>query len=223
MKKFIFISVSILIFCSIISCESMDATYKDFVKDGPIMYLTRLSKDSITVRNGWERVLISFPIVKDGRSTKIALALNQSDTVRYELAKNKRTDILLENMREGSIIFSAWLEDDELNKSLATDFTGTIYGTQYQSYLLNRSIVSKSMQSGNLVIKYSMLLDSTLVASRLTWNKGGEETTKTSYYNKEGQDVLEDFTGDSFIMETLYAPQENVLDKIWSKPVKYTK
>lgn len=33
MKKFIFISVSILIFCSIISCESMDATYKDFVKD----------------------------------------------------------------------------------------------------------------------------------------------------------------------------------------------
>ncbi len=39
MKKFIFISVSILIFCSIISCESMDATYKDFVKDGPIMYL----------------------------------------------------------------------------------------------------------------------------------------------------------------------------------------
>ena len=212
MKKFIFISVSILIFCSIISCESMDATYKDFVKDGPIMYLTRLSKDSITVRNGWERVLISFPIVKDGRSTKIALALNQSDTVRYELAKNKRTDILLENMREGSIIFSAWLEDDELNKSLATDFTGTIYGTQYQSYLLNRSIVSKSM-----------LLDSTLVASRLTWNKGGEETTKISYYNKEGQDVLEDFTGDSFIMETLYAPQENVLDKIWSKPVKYTK
>ena len=46
---------------------------------------------------------------------------------------------------------------------------------------------------------------------------------KISYYNKEGQDVLEDFTGDSFIMETLYAPQENVLDKIWSKPVKYTK
>ena len=74
-----------------------------------------------------------------------------------------------------------------------------------------------------IVIKYSMLLDSTLVASRLTWNKGGEETTKISYYNKEGQDVLEDFTGDSFIMETLYAPQENVLDKIWSKPVKYTK
>lgn len=69
------------------------------------------------------------------------------------------------------------------------------------------------MQSGNLVIKYSMLLDSTLVASRLTWNKGGEETTKISYYNKEGQDVLEDFTGDSFIMETLYAPQENVLIK----------
>lgn len=91
---------------------------------------------------------------------------------------NKRTDILLENMREGSIIFSAWLEDDELNKSLATDFTGTIYGTQYQSYLLNRSIVSKSMQSGNLVIKYSMLLDSTLVASRVNLEQGRRRNNK---------------------------------------------
>ena len=105
MKKFIFISVSILIFCSIISCESMDATYKDFVKDGPIMYLTRLSKDSITVRNGWEKSVDFISDSERRRSTKIALALNQSDTVRYELAKNKRTDILLENMREGSIIF----------------------------------------------------------------------------------------------------------------------
>ena len=160
MKKFIFISVSILIFCSIISCESMDATYKDFVKDGPIMYLTRLSKDSITVRNGWERVLISFPIVKDGRSTKIALALNQSDTVRYELAKNKRTDILLENMREGSIIFSAWLEDDELNKSLATDFTGTIYGTviagasgNYDAVIAALHMEPKKLRIGDIEVK----------------------------------------------------------------------
>ena len=44
------------------------------------------------------------------------------------MAKNKRTDILLENMREGIYHFSAWLEDDELDKSLATDFTGTFYG-----------------------------------------------------------------------------------------------
>ncbi len=80
------------------------------------------------------------------------------------------------------------------------------------------------MQSGNLVIKYSMLLDSTLVASRLTWNKGGEETTKISYYNKEGQDVLEDFTGDSFYNgNPCMLRRKNVLDKIWSKPVKYTK
>ena len=70
-------------------------------------------------------------------------------------------------------------------------------GTQYQSYLLNRSIVSKGMQSGNLVIKNIPCCWTTLVASGLTWNKGGEETTKISYYNKEGQDVLEDFTGDS--------------------------
>lgn len=223
MKKLIFILVNILFICSIVSCDPMDATYKDFIKDGPIMYLTRLSKDSLVVRNGWERVHISFPIVKDGRSTRIALALNQTDTFRYDLAKNHRTDILLENMHEGSVIFSAWLEDDELNKSLPTDFTGNIYGAQYQSYLLNRPIVSKTMNSGNLIIKYSMLLDSLSVASRLTWNQEGVEKTRISFYNKEERDTLYGFTGDTFVMETLYVPDENALDSIWSKPAKYSK
>lgn len=223
MKKFIFTLVSIWVLCIIVSCEPMDSTYKDFVKDGPIMYLTRISSDSLIVRNGWERALISFPIVKDGRSTRIALALNQSDTIRYDLAKNKRTDILLNNMREGSIIFSAWLEDGEMNKSLPTDFTGTIYGPQYQNYLLNRSIVSKTMMSGNLIIKYSMLLDSVSVASRLTWNQGDVKTTKISYYNKEERDTLYNFTGITFEMESLFVPDENALDSIWSKPIVYTK
>ena len=223
MKKFIFILANIWILCSVVSCEPMDATYKDFIKDGPIMYLTRLSQDSIIVRNGWERVQISFPIIKDGRSTRVALALNQNDTLRYDLVKEKRTNILLENMREGSIILSAWLEDNESHKSLSTDFTGVIYGAQYKSYLLNRPIVSKTMTSGDLIIKYSMLLDSTLVASRLTWQDGDIQKTKVSYYYPSATDTLFNFKGDSFIMETLYAPDKNVLDSIWSKPVTYSK
>lgn len=223
MKKFIFILVSIWTLCFVVSCEPMDSTYKDFIKDGPIMYLTRLSKDSLVVRNGWERIQISFPIVKDGRSTRIALALNQNDTVRYDLAKNQRTDILLNDMREGSIIFSAWLEDNELNKSLSTEFTGVVYGSQYKTYLLNRPIISKTVDSDNLIVKYSMLLDSTLVAARLTWNQGDEKITKTSYYYKSERDTLYNFTGDSFVMETLYVPDKNALDSIWSKPVTYSK
>lgn len=223
MKKIIFILGSIWMLCFIVSCEPMDSTYKDFIKDGPIMYLTRLSKDSLVVRNGWERVQISFPIVKDGRSTRVALALNQSDTMRFDLKKNERTTILLDNMREGSVIFSAWLEDGELHKSLPTDFTGTIYGTQYKNYLLNRPMLSKKMEGADLIIKYSMLLDSTLVASRLTWNEGDVKKTKVSYYKESAQDTLYNFTGSTFELETLYAPDKNVLDSIWSKPVTYSK
>ena len=223
MKKFIFILANIWLLCSIVSCEPMDATYKDFIKDGPIMYLTRLSKDSLLVQNGWERIQITFPVIKDGRSTRIALALNQSDTIRYDLAKDQKTKILLNDLREGSMILSAWLEDNESNKSLPTDFTGTVYGTQYKSYLLNRPIVSKTMNSGNLIIKYSMLLDSTLVASKLTWTEGDKQKTKVSFYYPSGEDTLFNFKGDSFVMETLYAPDKNVLDSIWSKPVTYPK
>ena len=79
------------------------------------------------------------------------------------------------------------------------------------------------MSSGNLVIKYSMLLDSTLVASRLTWHDGDIEQTKISYYDASGTDTLSNFQGNSFTLETLYAPDKNVLDSIWSKPVTYSK
>lgn len=187
------------------------------------MYLTRLSEDSLEVHNGWNRIMVSFPIIKDGRSTKVAISLNQVDTTRYDLAKGGRTEIFIDNMKEGSVVFSAWLEDDEENKSLTTDFTGTVYGVQYQNYLLNRPIVSKTMNSGNLIIKYSMLLDSVSVASRLTWNDNGVEKTKISFYKESERDTLYNFTGSTFTMETLFVPEKGVLDSIWSKPVTYNK
>ena len=94
MKKFIFISVSILdYFVPLYLASQWMRLIRTLFKDGPIMYLTRLSKDSITVRNGWERVLISFPIVKDGRSTKIALALIKVILSDMSWPKIRRTDI----------------------------------------------------------------------------------------------------------------------------------
>ena len=223
MKKCALILINTLILSFIVSCGPMDETYKDFIKDGPIMYLTRVSGDSLEVHNGWNRVMVSFPIISDGRSSKVAIALNQTDTVRYELAKGERTKVYFNDMREGSVVFSAWLEDDEQNKSLTTDFTGTVYGVQYQNYLLNRSIVSKKMESGNLIIKYSTLLDSVSVASRLTWSDNGVEKTKISFYNEDERDTLYNFTGTNFTMETLFVPEEGMLDSIWSKPVVYNK
>lgn len=223
MKKCALLLVNILILSFIASCGPMDETYKEFIKDGPKMYLTRLAVDSLEVHNGWNRIMVSFPVIKDGRSTKVAISLNQSDTTRYELAKGKRTEVLINDMREGSVVFSAWLEDDEQNQSLTTDFTGTVYGVQYQNYLLNRPIVSKTMKSGNLIIKYSMLLDSVSVASRLTWNDNGVEKTKISFYNSDERDTLYNFTSTSFKMETLFVPEKGVLDSIWSKPITYNK
>lgn len=223
MKKHIFILVGVMMLNLITACGPMDETYKDYIKDGPIMYLTRLAEDSLEVRNGWERIEVSFPVITDGRSTKVAVSINQTDTVRQNLANGARTAVLLNNMKEGSVVFTAWLEDDEGNKSLSREFEGRVYGTQYQNYLLNRSIVSKTMSSGNLIVKYSMLLDSVTVASRLTWNNNGVETTKVSFYKESERDTLYNFTGNTFTMETLFVPEENVLDSIWSNPVTYTK
>lgn len=208
---------SLLLFSIMTACGPMDATYKDFIKDGPVMYLTKISKDSLEVRNGWKRIQIIYPAVTDGRSSKIALVTNGTDTLKYDLDKNGKTKITLNEMREGSVIFTTWLEDDDQSNSLSTDFTGIVYGEQYKNFLLNRTILSKTMKSGDLIVKYSMLMDSTLIASRITWDSGGVETAKVFFYNKNEVDTLHNFNGNSFKMSTLYLPVKNALDSIWSE------
>lgn len=207
----------------VIGCSPMDDTYKDFDKDGPITYLTKLSSDSVLVDGGWYRLQVSIPKVKDNRAEKVFIIWNNGkDSLRTPLNANGRTNILLENMREGSFILTCRLEDNDGNRSLNTDVQGMVYGDTYQSYLRNRIIASKSSSEGDLLLKFNNLSDSTAIASVITWQKSSQETTETFYYDETNTIRLEEFGGTSFKMKTLYKPEIRALDYIESNEEEFS-
>lgn len=211
-----------LLLCALVSllaggCSPMDDTYKDFIKDGPILYLTKIPHDSILIREGMYRVQIVIPEINDNRSNKVFVSWNNGESsTMQELNSVGKTEVNLDNLREGSFIFTCRLEDDDGHKSLNTDVQAVTYGEVYQSYLTNRFITSMQYDD-DLHLNFSKLIDSTAIASSITWSRNGTEATKIFYYDQTNKIQLEKFQGTTFKMKTLYKPTKASLDIFPSK------
>lgn len=220
--KYIYLLL-ICFFSLLVGCSSMDDTYKDFYKNGPIIYLTKIPGDEVLVQGGWYRTQFTLPHIRDMRVNKVFITWNNGkDSLRSNINSSGKTNILIDNLREGTFIFTCRLEDNEGNKSLNTDITGYTYGDSYQMYLNNRIITKKEVDANSLVLFFSNLIDSTAVASSFTWSNGTGDITKTFYYDKTNSITLENFNDIKFKMKTLYRPDPYVLDEIWSKEEEFT-
>lgn len=62
-KKLIFIFLSI---GALISCDGMDATYKEFIEEGPIVYIGKV--DSLKAYAGRNRVMLEWQKLLDPRA-----------------------------------------------------------------------------------------------------------------------------------------------------------
>ena len=220
-----YIPLMLLCFVSffVVGCSSMDDTYKDFDKDGPILYLTKIQAGDVLVQGGWYRSQLTIPHIKDMRASKILIKWNNGrDSLRTDLNSNGKTTILIEDLREGSFIFTCRLEDNEGNKSLNTDITSSTYGDVYQSFLNNRAIINKSVSNNNLTLSFSDLIDSTAVASSFTWNNGTDDVSETFYYDESNKIILNTVKSTTFKMKTLYLPEKQSLDNVWSDEQEFT-
>lgn len=226
MIRYILFLIIAVLLC-LTSCGPMDETYKDFIKDGPVLYLSKIQKDSVLVETGWNRAKFTLPLVNDNRSKKIVVSWsNGKNSKTAELNPSGKTEVMFDDLWEGSIIFSCKLEDNDGNTSLNTDISATIYGEIYQSYLINRPIINQIYDGNDLRILFSDLSDSTAISASVTWPKNdGTEASRVFAYDKSNEIKLEDFEGKSFKMKTLYRPDSLALDNIWSQervyPVEY--
>lgn len=222
MIRHILLLITIVSLC-FTGCSSMDDTYKDFIKDGPILYLSKIQKDSVLVETGWHRAKFTLPVVNDSRSKKIYVSWNNGkDSKTTELNPSGKTEIMFDDLWEGSIIFSCRLEDNDDNTSLYTDISAIIYGEIYQRYLVDRPVIRQIYDGNDLHILFSNLSDSTTISSSVTWPKNdGTETSHTFTYDKSNKITLEGFKGKSFKMKTLYKPDSLALDNIWSQEKVY--
>ena len=80
MKKYIGLLIGIL---TIVSCESLEDTYKDYAGNGPIRYLGKCT--DLTVRPGWNRLIVNWKNSPDPVIDKIKITWSKDGIVKEQL------------------------------------------------------------------------------------------------------------------------------------------
>src|SRR5215207_1597368 len=135
---YFFLAAAVLI----VACGKMDDNYKDFIKDGDIIYTGRV--DSVQTFSGKNRIALSMLLLSDPKINKVKIYWNNhTDSVVQTVNRTTGIDtvkFLLNNMAEGTYSFDIYTYDQAGHSSVKVSAIGVVYGTNYISSLFNRSL-----------------------------------------------------------------------------------
>jgi hypothetical protein len=216
MKKFeTFIGSICLMGLLLSGCDDMDSNYKEFVENGPVIYMGRI-QDTIKVVSGRNRVKLSWPAHYDPRVKYAEIFwLNDTKSRKIPMAAGLPTEYMLEGLNEGSYIFNLFFCDDAGNKSISTLLTGEVYGRAYESILLNCKVASTSLAGNHLTLTFSHLGDRTAKGVNVIWKERGVLKSRLVEY-PETSITLENYTGEPVNYCTAYKPVEDCIDYFYS-------
>src|SRR5690606_9954731 len=122
------------------SCGKMDETFREFIKDGRIVYAPTPG-DSMKIHPGRNRLQLSWPAAPDPKVSEAHIYWNNRQDSMVANIKNPPNDtvkIRIENLVEGTYLFEIYIYDELGNRSIKTEFVATTYGDQYAQSLLVR-------------------------------------------------------------------------------------
>lgn len=154
-RNFLFLLLAGLCFTS---CEKMDATYKDFLKGGEIVYNGK--PELLQVFSGNKRVKLKWYIVSDPKITSAKIYWNNPahiegepvipgqrpagrDSVVLSIQRGSGTDSVqtfIDRLKEGIYTFSVFMYDDKGHSSVKSEVIGDVYGDNYQGSITNRPL-----------------------------------------------------------------------------------
>lgn len=224
MKLFRYFAVLSLIIGVLTSCDGMDATYKEFIKDGPIIYIGKA--DSLKAYSGRNRVMLEWEKLHDSRA-KTAKIFWENRTKQVEVKldelseKAGKNQLLVGDLAEGSYVFEVCTYDLYGNTSIVSDVPGIVYGDAYESMLYHVKARKVEQSDEVLTITFTETFDKTY------------HGTEISYINSEGKDaivILEspatsikitNFSGSEFSYRSIYLPQPTSIDCFYSESISY--
>jgi hypothetical protein len=184
------------------ACTSIDDNYKDFVEDGPIVYLTKLNVEDITIIGERYRVNITLPPLYDLRAKKVLVYwANKTQHTEQPVNTGGETSFVIESLTEGTYIFEFILIDDNGNKSLTTPVTAEVYGDVYEGYLMNRAITDYKKDT----LTFAEVKEPTMLHTIIEWSENGVEK-QAIRDTLNTRLILQDFNPSSFRYRTAYQP-----------------
>ena len=193
------------------ACTPMDNKYKDFIKDGPIVYLSKLDEKSVVVIGERERVNFQWSALSDPRGKKaIIYWANKSEKFETVFNPATPTSIFVAPLKEGSYIFEIFITDNEGNSSIPISTSGYSYGRLYESYLINRKITGSALTDNGRTVTCPEVADKTMTGMDFEW----ADADKTPYSGfiaaSELTGTLEDCQSLSFRFRAKYSPEGGV-------------
>ena len=193
-KKLIFIFLSI---GALISCDGMDATYKEFIEEGPIVYIGKV--DSLKAYAGRNRVMLEWQKLLDPR------------------AKTALTQVVVEDLAEGSYVFEICTYDTYGNSSIMSEVPCAVYGDVYEKLLFNTKVKTAVLKNDVLTVTFAASLEPTFFASEITY-MSSEGKNKTVLLKAPATQVkIDDFAGDHITYRSVYLPEETAIDYFYSE------
>jgi hypothetical protein len=140
------------------SCEKMDATYKDFLNGGEIVYNGK--PELLQVFSGNKRVKLKWYIVSDPKITSAKIFWNNPgqidgdpivpgqrpagrDSVVITVQRGSGTDSVqtyIDRLKEGIYTFTVFMYDGKGHSSVKAEVIGDVYGDNYQGSITNRPL-----------------------------------------------------------------------------------
>lgn len=214
-NKISFFIVSLLFLLA--SCTPMDYKYSDFIKDGPITYLTKLDETEVEAVGGRNRIHIVIPELDDPRASKVEIYwFNKQEQLIAPVNPSEVTNVYIDDLVEASYIFELSILDDKGNRSIPVAITGTSYGIIWESLLQNRLIASQGREEGNYRITYDENIDQRLLGTEFEWRPEERFPQTLLIDSAQTTGYLEDFTAHSFRYRSVYLPEPGSEDLFYS-------
>ncbi len=143
MKRILFYKFLLvtLILGGIYSCKDMMDFHKEFIKDGEIVYLSKL--DSVVSYGGKNRIQLSGYLSNAYNVNKVKVYWNnRADSMLFDYTNVTTMDslnLIIPNLKENSYIFDIYTFNAAGNRSIKVSIAGTAYGDLYRSNLVARS------------------------------------------------------------------------------------
>lgn len=217
--KKILLCFSLLLFLGITACNKQDAHYKDFIKDGEIVYVGKI--DSIIFHPGYNRVKLSWPIPSDPSVQSVKIFWNsRNDSSVINMHDSWRDEdtvfTILEDLQEGAYTFELFTYDKKNHSSVVSEVSGNVYGENYLSLLLQRQIQETSMREDDFMVKWRVG-DDNLIGTEIKYKnkEGGERLVFTK--SDENESLLIDWEPNSLIeYRSLYLPDSLAIDTFYT-------
>lgn len=201
---------------SVLSCNKMQATYKEFLVDRS--YTGK--PDSIRVRSGRNRVELTWLLLSDPKIASYKVLWNNGkDSVVNTVVKTDHVDtvrLMIENLREDIHFFDIYHYDKRGVPSVRATAVGHVYGERYEKSLLNR-LVSFKRRGNDLHLDWTDA-DATMREVELLYTDADGNAVRHIVPAQRLTDTLLNFPqGGSFSYRTAYLPDSTALDTCYTK------